>query len=80
MGVNSLLSEIVTDLDPSIRVNLANSVLSESPKFKSLGILAVNSTDIRYLDFGPPTRTKSLSGTQKDNFSPSRLGYTHDLI
>ena len=26
----------------------------------------------------PSTRAKSLSGTRKDNFSPSRLGYTHD--
>ena len=46
-SVKSVLGEIVPDLDPSKRVNLANSVLSESPKFKILGIPVVDSTDIR---------------------------------
>ena len=33
IGVKSLPGEVVNDLDPSKRVNLASSVLSESPKF-----------------------------------------------
>ena len=78
VGVKSVLGEIVADLDPSKRVNLANFVLSKSPKFKSLGLPAVDATDISNLDFSPYTRAKSLSGKRKDNFSPSRLGYTHD--
>ena len=79
MGVKSVLSEIVAGLDPSKWVNLANSVLSEIPKFKSLGLPAVDATDIRNLDFAPSNRGKSLSRTRKDNFSPSSLGYTHDF-
>ena len=76
-GSKSVLGEIVADLDPSIQVNLANSVLSESPKFKSLGLPAVYATDIRNLGFAPSTRANRLSKTRKDNFSSSRLGYTH---
>ena len=79
VGVKSVLSEIVADLDPSKWVNLANSVLSEIPKFKSLGLPAVDETDIHNLDFTPSARAKSLSGTRKDNFIISRLGYTHDF-
>ena len=78
-GVKSVLGEIVPDLEPSKRVNLANYVLSESPKFKSLGLPAVDATDIRNIDFVSSTRANSLSGTQKDNVSSSRLGYTHDF-
>ena len=79
VGVKSVLGEIVADLDPSIQVNLTNSVLSEIQNFKSLRLHAVNATDIRNLDFAPSTRAKSLSGMWKDNFIPSRLGYTHDF-
>ena len=79
VGVKSILGEIVPDLDPSKQVNLLNSILSEIPKFKSLGFPAVNATNIRNLDFSPSTRAKSLSATWKDTFSPSRLGYTHDF-
>ena len=71
--VNIVLGEIGADLEPSIRVNLVNSVLSKIPKFKILGLPAVDATDIRNLDFTPSTRAKSMSGTRKDNFSPSRL-------
>ena len=40
---------------------------------------AVDATDIRNLDFTPFNRVKILSGTRKDNFSLSRIGYTHDF-
>ena len=76
VGVKSVLGEFVADLDPSKRVNLANFVLSESPKFKNLWIPAVDTTNIRNLNFAPSTRAKSLSGTREENFSPSSLGYT----
>ena len=79
VGVKSVLGEIVADLDPSKRVNLANSVLSQIPKFKSLGLPAVDATDTPNHDFTPSTRAKSLTGTRKDNFSTYRLGYTHDF-
>ena len=79
MGVKSVLGEIVADLDPSKRVNLANSDISESPKFKILGLPSVAATDIRNIDFAPSTRAKILSGTRRDNLSPFRLGYMHDF-
>ena len=79
VGVKSVLGEIVADLDPRKRVNLANYVLRKIPKFKSLRLPAVDATDICNLDFAPSTRAKSLSRTQKDNVSPSRLGYMHDF-
>ena len=63
VGVKSVLVKIVADLDLIIQVNLANSVLSKSPKFKSLGLPAINATYIRNLDFTPSARAKSLSGT-----------------
>ena len=72
--VKIVLGEIVADLDPSIRVNLANSVLSENPKFKNLGLPAVGARDVSNLGFSPSIRAKSLSGTRRGNFSPSRLG------
>ena len=75
-SVKSVLSETVPDLEPSIQVNLENSVLSKSPKFKSLRLLTAETTDIRNLDFVSSTRPKSLSGTRKYNVSPSKLGYT----
>ena len=76
-GVKIDLGEIVPDLDPSKQVKLANSVLSKRPKFKSLGLPTVDATDIRYINFISSTRANNLSGTWKDNVSPSRLGYTH---
>ena len=36
VGVKIVLGEIVADFDPIKRVNLANSILRKSPKFKSL--------------------------------------------
>ena len=79
LGVKSVLGEIVPELDPRKRVNLAKFVLSESPKFKILGHPAVNVTDTRNINFFFSARANSLSGTRKDNVSPSRLGYTHDF-
>ena len=79
VGVKSLPDKIVVDLDPSIRVNLANSVFSERPKFKILGLPTVNATDIHNLDFPPSTRAKSLNGTRRYNFRDARLGYTHNF-
>ena len=79
MGVKSIPETIVANLDPSIQVNLANSVLRESLKFKNLRIPNFDATDIRNLDFAPYTRAKRLNGIRRDNFRDARLGYTHDF-
>ena len=74
MGVKSIPDKIFADMDPSIRVNLANSVLSESPKFKNIGIPTFDATDIRNLDLAPSTKAKTLNRTWRDNFRDVRLG------
>ena len=78
-GVKSLPETIVADLYPSIWVNLANSVFSERPKFKSLRLPTVDATYIRNLGFAPSTRANSLNRTRRDNFMDSSLGYMHDF-
>ena len=77
--MKSLSDKIVADLDPSIQVNLANSVLSESPKFKNLRLPTFDATGKQKIDFATSTRAKSLNGTRRDNFRSDRLGYMHDF-
>ena len=79
LGVKIVVGDIFPELDPSKQVNLVNSVLSESPKFKSLGHPTVNTTDIRPINFVSSTRANTLSSMQKNNVSLSMLGYTHDF-
>ena len=68
VGVKSLPDKIIADLDLNIRVNLANSVLSKSPKFKNLGLLTFNATGKPNIDLAPSTRSKPLNGTRRENF------------
>ena len=68
MGVKSLPDKIVADFDPSIRVNLANSIIGESPKFINLGLLTFDATGKPNIAFAPSTRAKYLNGTRRDNF------------
>ena len=73
MGVKSLPGEIVADLDPSKRVNLANSVISESPKFINFGLLSFDETGKPNIAFSPSTGAKSLNGTGRENFKANWL-------
>ena len=77
VGVKIISPELREEPDPSVRVKFANSVLHESPKFKTLGHPTVETTDIRNLNFVTATRAKNcnglLGGTERDD----RLGYTH---
>ena len=77
MGVKSLPDKIIADLDLSIWVNLASSVLREIPKFKNLGLLTFDETGIHNINISPSTRVKILNRTRRDNFRDDRLGYTH---
>ena len=79
VGMKSILSEIVKDFYSSRRVDLANSVLSESPNFKSLGQPTAETADIRNIDFTTSTRVKNLNGLRRDTERDDRLGYTHDF-
>ena len=80
VGVYNILSKIVKEFDSSGRINLTNSVLSEIPKFKSLGHPTVETEDIQNIYFTTSTRAKNLNGMQRDNKRDDRLGYTHDFV
>ena len=75
--MKSLPGEIVTDLDPIKRVNLASYVLSEIPKFINFGLPFLNSTDQQKSVFAPSTRAKTLNGTGRENFNSNWLAYSH---
>ena len=63
VGVKSLPGEIVADLDPRKRVNLANYVISGSPKLINLGLLSFDATGKPNIAFSPSTRDKYLNST-----------------
>ena len=79
VGVKIILPEIVKESNSSGQMNLANSVLSESPKFISLGHPTVETADIRNIDFATSTRAKILNWLRRDMERDDRLGYTHDF-
>ena len=57
----SIFLELGTKTDPSVRVNLAKSVVRDSPKFKSLGYPNFDTADIRNLDYISATRPKNCN-------------------
>ena len=77
--MKSILSEIVKEFDSSGQMNLANSVLSESPNLKSLGHPTIKTADIRNINFATSTKAKSLNWMRKDNKRDGNMGYTHDF-
>ena len=74
-----IFPELGTELDPSVRLNLANSVVRESTKFKILGHLNIETSDIRNLDCISATRPKKCNGLQRSTDRDEMLGYTHDF-
>ena len=79
MGVKSLPHEIVADLDLSIRVNLSNSIISESPKFINLGLPTFNARGKPNIALAPTIRAKSVNGTRRDKFKAYWLAYRYDF-
>ena len=77
MGLKSIPGEIVTDLDPSKRVNLASSVLSESPKFINFALLSFNATGKPNSVFVPSTIAKSLNVTERVKLNDNWLASSH---
>ena len=61
MGAKSLPGEIITDLDPSRRVNLASSVLSESTKFIDFGLFP-STQRVNQTPSSPPLPEKEYWG------------------
>ena len=79
MGVKSIFPELEKEPDPSVRANLANSVLSKSPKFITLGHPTVEIADIQNLNFITATRAKNCNGLRRSTERDDRLGYTLDF-
>ena len=79
MGVKSIFPELGKEPDPSLQVNLTNSVLSESPKFITLGHPTVETADIRNLDFVTAIKVKNCNRLRGGTERNDRLGYTHDF-
>ena len=77
--MKSIFPEIGKEPDPSIQVNLANSVLRESPKFITLGHPTIETADIQNLDFVTATREKNCNGLRRGTERDDSLGYTHDF-
>ena len=77
VGVKSNFPESGKEPDPSVQVNLANSVLSKSPNLISLGHLTVETADIRNIIFATSTRAKNLNGLWRGTERDDRLRYTH---
>ena len=78
-SLKSIFPELGLELDPSVRVNLANSVVRESPKFKSLRHPTIETADIRNLKNISATRPKNCNGLRRITDRDDRLGYTHDF-
>ena len=77
--VKIIFPELGKDLDPSVQVNLANSVVREIPKFKSLGHPTIETADIRNLGYISATRPKNYNGFHRGTERDDSLGYTHDF-
>ena len=77
--MKSIFPELGKEPDPSVRVNLVNSVLNKSPNFITLGHPTVETADIRNLDFVTATIVKNLNGLRRGKERDNRLGYTHDF-
>ena len=77
--MKSIFPELVTKLDSSVRVNLANSVVREIPKLKCLGHSPMETAYIRNLDYISTTRPKNCNGLRRSTDRDDRLGYTHDF-
>ena len=72
-----LVSEVVTDLDPSKRINLASSVLGKSPKFMDFGISSVNATSKQKSVLTPSTIAEILNSTGGGSLNGDCLKPSH---
>ena len=66
VGVKIIFPELGKEFDSSVWVNLANSVLSESLTFISLGNPTIETADIRNINFATSTRAKNLNEMRRD--------------
>ena len=77
--MKSIVPELRKEPDPSVRVNLTNSVVRKSPGFKSLGHPTIETADIRNLDSVTATRAKNYNWLRRGTERDDMLGYMHDF-
>ena len=77
--LKSIFPELGTELEPSIRVNLAKSIFCKRPKFKNLEHPPIETADIQNLDYISATRPKNCNMLLRSTDRDDRLGYTHDF-
>ena len=78
-SLRSIFPELGSKFDSSVRVKLANSVLSEIPNLKFLGHLPIETADIRNLECISATRPKNCNGLWRSADRDDCLGCTHDF-
>ena len=78
-SLKSVFPEIGPKFDSRVLVNLTNSVLGESPKFKRLGHPPMDTADIRNLYYISAARPKNCNGLWRSAVRDDRLGYKHDF-
>ena len=79
VGVKSIFPELGKEPDPSVQVNLVNSILSESPKFITIRHPAIETADNQNLNSVTATRAKNLNRLRRGKERDDMLGYTHDF-
>ena len=72
-----ILGEVVTDLDPSKRMNFTSSVLGEIPKLMDFGLSPVNATGKPNSVLAPSTRAERLNGTGGSRLNGNWLESSH---
>ena len=77
MSVKCLPSEIIADLDPRKRVNLASSLLRTISMFINLCLLSFDAPGKPNISFASSTRAKSLNGTRRGEFKHDSLVSSH---
>ena len=79
VGMKSIVPGLRKEPDSSVRANLTNSLLSEIPRFISLGHPTAEKMDIWNIDLATCIRPKNLNGLRRGKERDDRLGYTHDF-
>ena len=77
--MKDIFPELGTKLDSNLLVNLANSLVRESPKLKHLGHPPMEIADIRNLDYISATRPKNCNGLRGGTDRDDIMGYLHDF-
>ena len=78
-SLKSIFPELGPKFDSSVRVNLAKSVLRESPNFKRLRHSPMETADIHKLDYISAIRLKNCDGLRSITGRDDGLGYTHNF-